>query len=298
MRVLLAIFFVLFTCAENNSAPAMVQTLPGDTEIIAHCDHGLREVIAFARENPELFSRDQAGLLPFEQKREIWNTWKRFLEYEMALEALAHSHRKYYTKDGKAEIDSFYAGYAAAVTQYRYALEFLDITGSNSALDKLLDEAVPEMGLEENSYSKFKFQFLNAGRGLEFAAREVVFASYARKQEPPNADTLKAHQKRIWEMGRGRGQTMTLRNALKVVRRVGFNAWLPIQTGVSEWMGDTKVYRVKKSGRSREGRPRRRRAGRAGCAPGARRRRRRRCRLPGRRASSPRQARATRSCPR
>ena len=225
----------------------MVQTLPGDHEIIAHCDHGLREVIAFARENPELFSRDQAGLLAFEQKREIWNTWKRFLEYEMALEALAHSHRKYYTKDGKAEIDSFYAGYAAAVTQYRYALEFLDITGSNSALDKLLDEAVPEMGLEENSYSKFKFQFLNAGRGLEFAAREVVFASYARKQEPPNADTLKAHQKRIWEMGRGRGQTMTLRNALKVVRRVGFNAWLPIQTGVSEWMGDTKVYRVKKS---------------------------------------------------
>jgi hypothetical protein len=48
-------------------------------------------------------------------------------------------------------------------------------------------------------------------------------------------------------MGRGRGQEMTLRNAVKVVRKVGFNAWLPIQTGVSEWMGDTKVYRPKKS---------------------------------------------------
>jgi hypothetical protein len=40
---------------------------------------------------------------------------------------------------------------------------------------------------------------------------------------------------------------MTLRNAAKIVRKVGFNAWLPIQTGVSEWMGDTKVYRPKKS---------------------------------------------------
>jgi hypothetical protein len=48
-------------------------------------------------------------------------------------------------------------------------------------------------------------------------------------------------------MGRGRGQVMTLRNAGKIVRKVGFNAWLPIQTGVSEWMGDTKVYRPRKS---------------------------------------------------
>jgi hypothetical protein len=53
--------------------------------------------------------------------------------------------------------------------------------------------------------------------------------------------------KRIWEMGKGRGQKMTVQNASKIVRKIGFNAWLPIQTGVSEWMGDTKVYRVKES---------------------------------------------------
>ncbi|MGZ8899435.1 MAG: YiiX/YebB-like N1pC/P60 family cysteine hydrolase, partial [Limisphaerales bacterium] len=106
---------------------------------------------------------------------------------------------------------------------------------------------VPDIGLDANGYSKFKFQFLNAGRGIEFAAREVVFASYARKQTPPNAEVLEAHTKRIWQMGKGRGQQMTLGNAGKILRKVGFNAWLPIQTGVSEWMGDTKVYRSKKS---------------------------------------------------
>ena len=243
MPMLLAALLVL--------APALLgepaTTSHGDAEIIARCDQGLADVLTFMHSKPQLFHTNGDALLTFEEKREVWNTWKRFLEYELALEAVAQVHSQYHLLEGKAQADSFYAGCAAAVTQYRYALEFLEITGENITLDKLLDEAVPDIGLESNAYSKFKFQFLNTGRGIEFAAREVVFASYARKHTPPNESRLKAHTKRIWEMGRGRVQQMTLRNAAKIVRRVGFNAWLPIQTGVSEWMGDTKVYRVKKS---------------------------------------------------
>ena len=219
----------------------------GDAEVIARCDSGLAEVVAYMRSKPELFQEGREGLLTLEDKREVWNTWKRFLEYQLALEAVARVHSKYHLEEGKAQAAAFFTGYSASVTQYRYALEFLEITRSNSALDKLLDEAVPDIGLDANGYSRFKFQFLNTGRGIEFAARQVVFASYARKQTPVNAEVLEAHSKRIWEMGKGRGQEMTLRNAGKILRKVGFNAWLPIQTGVSEWMGDTKVYRPKES---------------------------------------------------
>src|SRR5687767_97977 len=239
--LMLALAPVLFAAAKPDSNSHT------DAEIISRCDAGLADVLTFMRSKPELFRDNQEGLLSFEQKREVWNTWKRFLEYQLALEAVAEVHSRYHNLSGAAERDSFYAGYSASLTQYRYALEFLEITRNNEALDKLLDEAVPDIGLQRDAYSKFKFQFLNAGRGIEFAAREVVYASYARKQEPPNADRLKQHSKRIWEMGKGRGQTMSLRNAGKIVQRVGFSAWLPIQTGVSEWMGDTKVYRPKKS---------------------------------------------------
>jgi hypothetical protein len=229
------------------AAPARLREREADSEIISRCDAGLADVLQFVRNKPELFRTNRQGLLRIEEKREIWNTWKRFLEYELALESVARSHSDYYELDGAAERQSFYDGYSASLTQYRYALEFLELTSSNTALDKLLDESVPDMGLEANGYSKFKFQLLNAGRGLEFAAREIVFASYARKNPPPNNEVLRAHAKRVWEMGRGRGQKMTVQNASKIVRRIGFNAWLPIQTGVSEWMGDTKVYRAKKS---------------------------------------------------
>jgi hypothetical protein len=40
---------------------------------------------------------------------------------------------------------------------------------------------------------------------------------------------------------------LTAKNALKVVQDGAGTAWLPIQTGVSEWMGDTKVYRTGRS---------------------------------------------------
>ena len=234
---------VIFTAA----APAPVEKRESESQIIARCDAGMADVLQFVRSKPELFKTEREGLFAIEEKREIWNTWKRFLEYELALETIARAHSKYYELDGTDEVNSFYVGYGASVTQYRYALEFLELTSSNTALDKLLDESVPDIGLESNGYSKFKFQFLNAGHGLEFAARELVFASYSRNNPPPNNEVLRAHAKRIWEMGKGRGQKMTVQNASKIVRKIGFSAWLPIQTGVSEWMGDTKVYRVKES---------------------------------------------------
>jgi hypothetical protein len=211
MQIVLAlILFCSFSLAAADFQPGS----HSDAEIIARCDSGLADVLAFMRTKPEIFRDERESLLTFEEKREAWNTWKRFLEYQLALEAVAQVHSKYHLKSGKAEAESFFTGYSASITQYRYALEFLELTRANAALDKLLDEAVPDIGLEENGYSKFKFQFLNTGRGIEFAAREVVYASYARKQPPANEQILKAHSKRIWEMGRGRGQEMTLRNAV------------------------------------------------------------------------------------
>src|SRR5688572_11815056 len=250
-RVIRSVLFGLTMIAASGLLGANAITAgPGresDLQVVARCDTGLADVMRFVREKPELFQTERTGLFTIEEKREIWNTWKRFLEYELALEAVAQLHSKYYELDGAAERQSFYAGYAASLTQYRYALEFLELTSSNEVLDKLLDESVPDIGLESDGYSKFKFQFLNTGRGLEFGAREIVYASYARKNPAPNHEVLRRHAKRIWEMGRGRGQKMTLANASKIVRRVGFDAWLPIQTGVSEFMGDTKVYRAKES---------------------------------------------------
>lgn len=58
---------------------------------------------------------------------------------------------------------------------------------------------------------------------------------------------IRADADYLWQAGKGRGEVLTLKNALKVVQNGANAAWLPIQAGVSEWMGDTKVYRIGRS---------------------------------------------------
>lgn len=194
MRILLALLALLF-CPFLITAADAQPTAESEAEIIARCDLGLADVLRFVQSKPELFREERDGLLTLEEKIEIWNTWKRFLEYQLALETIAQAHSKYHRLSGAAQRDSFFTGHSASVIQYRYALEFLEIIRKNEALDKLLDEAVPDIGLEADGYSRFRFQFLNAGRGIEFAAREVVYASYTRKQEPADATIIKTHSK-------------------------------------------------------------------------------------------------------
>jgi hypothetical protein len=225
----------------------VVRNITTDQQVIQRCDEGLKEVLKYVEDHPDLFKKGRAGLYTLEEKQQIWNTWKRFLDYELALESMGRNYKDYAKFKGADEANCFYTGYAAATTEYRYALEFLDLVDRNPALDKLLNEAVADIGLKENGYAKFKFQFLNAGRGIEFAAREIVYDSYARKYPAPDQARAKENRDRIWAMGKGKGEQMTFKNAWNIVRTTGFNAWLPLQDGVSEWMGDTKIYRVDKN---------------------------------------------------
>jgi hypothetical protein len=63
------------------------------------------------------------------------------------------------------------------------------------------------------------------------------------KVAPPSALAAAIAEDRaaIWRYGAGRGSVMTVRNALQVVQRTGFAAWFPVQAGIADWMGDTRL---------------------------------------------------------
>jgi hypothetical protein len=165
----------------------------------------------------------------------------------VALDTLGRYHRRYYRLKGPAEDRSFLVAYAAFLAQYRAALEFLDRTEHDPGFDTLLNEPVPELGLEKGTFAKVKFRFLNAGRGTEFVALEALYKAKRIEDEPELRKRIEDDGKAIWKMGRGRGQALTAKNALQVVKNVGFTAYFPVQAGVSEWMGDTKVWRPNRS---------------------------------------------------
>jgi hypothetical protein len=206
----------------------------------------LRQVITYMYSRQDLFPiapPKDSRLLRREEKEAVWNTWQRFLDYMLALDSLEHCHARFHRLKGGAKEESFLIGYTAMLARYRTALEFIGRVDNSPELDKVLNDAVPEIGLPKGSYAKLKWTYLNVGMATEFAAREVLMKTFPDDAQPALRRAIRADAGYVWKTGKGAGHLLTAKNALKIVQDGASTAWLPIQQGVSEWMGHTKVYR-------------------------------------------------------
>ncbi len=207
-------------------------------------------MISYVETRPDIFPAEQpkeSRLLRREEKEIVWSTWQRFLDYIVALDSVEQYHAQFYRLRGAAKEDSFLIGYAAMLAKYRAAMEFVEHCERNPELDKVLNDPVPELGLPAGTYAKLKFKYLNVAIATDFAAREVLMKTFTGGRQSALRNALRSDADFIWGVGQGRGELLTAKNALKVVQNSAQSAWLPIQAGVSEWMGDTKVYRPGRS---------------------------------------------------
>jgi len=211
---------------------------------------GLGSVIEFIGTQPGIFPKtkpEETRLLRREEKEVAWQAWERFLDYVMVVDSTEQFHADWWRLKGEARERSFLIRYTAMLANYRAALEFIQAAELNPELDKVLNDAVPELGLPAGTYAKLKFRFLNVAIATEFAANEAMMKTFGGNSEPALRAAITADSDYIWKTGRGTGEMLTANNALKILQRGAEAAWLPIQAGVSEWMGDTKVYRAGKS---------------------------------------------------
>jgi hypothetical protein len=231
-------------------AASIGQRLEADARLVELHRQGLRSVIAYMDSRPDLFpvqAPKDSRLLRREEKDAVWGVWQRFLDYLLALDSAERFHADFYHLKGAAKEDSFLIGYSAMLARYRAALEFIDRAENNPELHKILNDEVPELGLPARTYAKLKIQFLNVAIATQFAAREVVMKSLSGERQPALRTAIREDADYIWKTGKGRGQMLTAKNALKIVQDGAQTGWLPIQQGVSEWMGHTKVYRQNNS---------------------------------------------------
>jgi hypothetical protein len=224
------------------------ERLAGDTRNIQLHRDGLRAVIQYMDSREDLFPRapvKEPRLLLREEKEAVWNVWQRFLDYLLALESLEQYHVQFARLKGIEKEDSFLIGYAALLARYRGALEFIQRADKNPELHKVLNDPVPELGLPGGSYASLKLKHLNVAIATQFAAREALMKTFSGHRQPGLRQAIVNDADYIWRAGMGKGEILTAKNALKMIQDGGQTAWLPIQTGVSEWMGHTKVYRPK-----------------------------------------------------
>jgi len=209
---------------------------------------GLRDIIAFIDERPDIFSAVNQGAaatqLTRNQRMVVWSTWQAFLDRLLTLDSLGQSYENVYKEtDGRQKQEAFSVSYACFLTQYRFALDFIERLERNPAMHVIMNEPVPELGLKKGTYAAIKFRFLNVLRGVEFARLGVLYRFYGKTGTNPLVPAIDEDSAVIWQVGKGKGPELTAKNAGRIVQDLGFTAWLPVQKGVSEMMGDIKVWR-------------------------------------------------------
>jgi hypothetical protein len=227
-----------------NDTLDTVNILKDDLHTLSVCREGLSRTVAFARSRPDLFgtAAKHKRLLSRREKLTIWSTWSAVLDYVAMLDTLGNRYADFSpVPDKTRDRTSFSVKCGAFLTEYRFALEFISLAEKNPALDTILDEPVPELGLTGGSYGRFKFRFLNVARATEFAAMQAVDKGLDGPDASGLRKTMDEDAGIIWRMGKGRGPALTFANGLAIIGKAGFAAWFPVQKGVSEWMGDVKV---------------------------------------------------------
>jgi hypothetical protein len=114
----------------------------------------------------------------------------------------------------------------------------------NDAADKVLNDPVVEAGLPGRMYAEFKFRFLNVLVASEFAALEILHKAAKGDTFPDTRAQIAEDASEIWRIGKGKGELLTAKNALTVVKDAGKRAFFPVQSGVARWMGDVRVQRA------------------------------------------------------
>lgn len=245
-RILCAALFILGSpvFAGGMLMPAAHIDWQEEWRPIQVCRDGMGKIVVYLHQG----AFQAKDLLTSDQRQDLKNTWKSFLDYVDALDMqgnyLQEMARFADPKTQTKRLNGMV--YGAFLTQYRSSLEFLAEMDKVPGADTLLNEAMPEWGLQKGSFAAFKLRFLNVAQAGKFAAQQT-----ANLWENPGFDSkweaqIKDDEKKLWAMGVGKGTALTAENGQKILTQGLFNAWFPTQKGVSQWMGATKVWRESK----------------------------------------------------
>lgn len=230
----------------RSEQPTAVVGFKADRQAVLTYREGLAQVVRFAISRPDLFPTNHLAelrMLNREQKEAVWSVWRALLDYSVALDSIRRANGQYFLlSDKQSRDESFLIAYQSFLAQYRFSLEFIRIVDNDPGLTILLDDPVPELGLDRGTYTRFKFLFLNAARAAEFAAFKTFWTLTLNKPDILGTK-IDEDSSALVKLGYREGQLLTAENALELVWKSGSTAWFPIQKGVSIWMGDTKVWR-------------------------------------------------------
>lgn len=205
-----------------------------------------------------LFASDRKKDFDIGEKEKLYTIWAGYLDYMLAFEGLTGYYGDFYLlKKRTNHANAFLLAYAAYVAKFSNGLRFIHKTMNNDLYEKKLDDSSPDYGIPAGMYARLKWNTIhvqdvsNIMAGYQYY--KFVLDNY-RKQGLMTAETsawvfsyIDSQYEYVKKELAVKGAQFFLANGLDIVKEKTFSAWFPIQMSASEWMGDTKVKRLKGS---------------------------------------------------
>lgn len=186
-------------------------------------------------------------------------TWTALLDDAFALEQIRIFYEDYYRFDpsraGRTKfLRSYLLTFAAELTLFEKSLRLTRLFAESPEIKKFLDAPHPEEGLPENTFSRFRQEFL----GTRDEARVIAGEQYLKFLEPtigarrtaadggfePLLNDLERQLGALDRLGLGERAEHTVRADFQAVQRTVRRTWFPAQKSIADWMGDVKLRRV------------------------------------------------------
>ena len=194
-----------------------------------------------AESRPGLFA-EKPDRWTLDDARELRQLWRGILDHVYALEGMKRFWRDAPGLEGDDKAEAFALAHAASTCLYAEGLRWIELTRAKPRLESLLDEPDAEQGTPARAFAQLKLRLLHVATMTRFTLDDRRFRGQAA--------SLKDAWLRAWPAAEGdrvhailkrRGLQDLIGNGKDILDDALFDAWLPVQKTVAEWMGDTRV---------------------------------------------------------
>ncbi|MCP4676979.1 MAG: hypothetical protein GY854_15960 [Deltaproteobacteria bacterium] len=224
-------------------------------------DHEITGAVGFLEGRDDIFNRQDARVLSAEQEQVLLDTWRTVYDSAFVLDQVRTFHEDWYRFDPSRiersfHLRSFLLSFAAELTLYEKSLRLDALIGENKNAAKFLNSPHPEYGLPSNSLGLFKQELLGS-RDIARVLAGEQYLEFLDKGFDGQSEAAALGIEWLWKQtletlasldkhGAFRKAREGLSSDFQPIKRQLRRKWLPTQTSVARWMGDTRIRRIGK----------------------------------------------------
>jgi hypothetical protein len=237
---------------------AFVAQAQQDLAALQRYANGLRGLQEQIRKNLSLYNQKQK--LPYtpEQKHTLLTTWAAFFDYFASTEVIRQRYWDFVKVPAVTQPVKhgwgFLLTHGALTTILAHGLTYAELTNGRKQLEVLLDEPSPQYGIPARAFAAFKEKVIHVSTATQLLTGDTYHEQARPLLSKSGALNFTLTSWLIQEMkanskvARGkllkRGPAFFTTAAKDIVVDSASRAIFPVQKGVAEWMGDTRVKRI------------------------------------------------------